>query len=217
MAASVTHAKVSDEPDGSNPDDILISDWNADHVVDVVAADVPVTPVGAVAATDVQAAIQELDSEKSASGHNHDAAYDAIGDAAAAVSTHAGLSDPHTGYVQEGLLDRCASFSQAGTLAITDGPHRWYNDTGRTLTFTAIRGAVGTAPTGADIIVDVNVNGTTIMTSTKVVIAATTNTIKQTTFSTTTIADGSYLEVDIDQVGSSVPGSNLTVSIWMKG
>lgn len=114
---------------------------------------------------------------------------------------------------------RSITFSKQGVLAAsTVGVHRWYNDTGRTLTFTAIRASVGTAPTGSlDITVDVNVNGTTIMTGTKVVIALTTFTVKQTTFSTATIADGEYITVDIDRVGGTVAGSDLTVAVWMKG
>jgi hypothetical protein len=99
---------------------------------------------------------------------------------------------------------------------------RWYNDTGRTLTFTAARASVTTAPTGATILVDVNVNGTTCFVATsqanRPTIAISGNTNKTTTFdSITTIADGSYLTVDIDQVGSTIAGSDLTVVIWMKG
>lgn len=111
------------------------------------------------------------------------------------------------------------TFAKAGALAAsTVGTFRWYNDTGRTLTFVSARASVGTAPTGSgNITVDVNKDGTTIMTGTKVVIALTTFTTKQTTFSTTTIADGSYLTVDIDSVGGTVAGSDLTVNILMRG
>lgn len=111
------------------------------------------------------------------------------------------------------------TFSKPGVLAAsTVGTFRWYNDTGRTLTFTSARASVGTAPTGTgSIIVDVNKDGTTIMTGTKVVIALTTFSTKQTTFSTATIADGSYLTVDIDSVGGTIAGSDLTVTVEMKG
>jgi hypothetical protein len=43
------------------------SDYDADQV--------DVTPAGNIAATDVQAALEELDTEKAATGHNHDASY----------------------------------------------------------------------------------------------------------------------------------------------
>jgi hypothetical protein len=42
---------------------------------------------------------------------------------------------------------------------------RVYNDTGEDLTVTGVRASVGTAPTGATLIVDVNLAGTTIFTT----------------------------------------------------
>lgn len=112
-----------------------------------------------------------------------------------------------------------ANFGEAGTLAVVTGAFRWYNDTGRTLTFLSARASVGTAPAGADILVDVNVNGTTVFSTqtNRPTISAGTNTGETTTFNTTTIADGSYLTVDIDQVGSTTEGADLTVQIWMRG
>ena len=109
-------------------------------------------------------------------------------------------------------------FSFAGDLAITDGAMRWYNDLGRTLTFQSVRASVGTAPTTQSILCDVNVNGTTIWSTqaNRVAVAAAANTGESTTFNTTTITDGQYLEVDIDQVGSGTVGADLTVTIWVK-
>lgn len=52
------------------------------------AEDVVFTPAGNIAATDVQAAIEELDTEKSGTGHAHAGTYDPAGTAAAAVSAH---------------------------------------------------------------------------------------------------------------------------------
>lgn len=106
-------------------------------------------------------------------------------------------------------------FAKSGALAVSTGPFRWYNKTGKTLTFTAITASVGTAPTGATLIVDVNKNGTTIMTGTKVVIATSGFVVTQTTFSTTTIADGDYVSVDVDQIGSTIAGSDLVVEVRM--
>lgn len=107
-------------------------------------------------------------------------------------------------------------FSRAGTLAVGVGSHRIYNDSGATLTIKAVRASVGTAPTGASIIVDVNVNGTTIFSTqgNRPTIAASANTSgKVTNMNTTTIADGAYFTVDLDQVGSTVAGADLTVQI----
>ncbi len=115
--------------------------------------------------------------------------------------------------VDTGLL---FPFSRSGTLATTTGTFRIYNDTGSTLTIKAVRASVGTAPTGASVIVDVNKDGTTIFTtqSNRPTIAASGNTSgKVTNMDVTTIADGSYFTVDIDQVGSTVAGSDLVVQI----
>lgn len=96
------------------------------------------------------------------------------------------------------------------------GTARIYNDTGATLSIKAVRASVGTAPTGASIIVDINVSGTTIFTTqgNRPIIPASGNTSgKVTNMDVTTISDGSYFTVDIDQVGSLVAGANLTVQI----
>lgn len=106
-------------------------------------------------------------------------------------------------------------FSYTGTLTAMTGVHRIYNDTGLTLPIRSVRASVGTAPTGAAIICDVLVDGTTIFSggAGRPQIAVSTNTNKTVSMSTTTIADGSYFTVDIDQVGSTVPGADLTVQI----
>lgn len=107
-------------------------------------------------------------------------------------------------------------FSRAGSLVTGTGTARMYNDTGFTLAIKAIRASVGTAPTGASIIVDVLIGGTTIYgtPANRPTIAAAGNTSgKNTGYSTATIADGSYFTVSIVQIGSTVPGADLTVQI----
>lgn len=112
-----------------------------------------------------------------------------------------------------------ATFSKAGTLASGVGTHRWYNDSGKTLTIKKIRASVGASPSGASILVDVNINAATIFSTqtNRLTIASGGATATQTTFNTTTISDGSYFTVDIDQIGSTTPGSDLVVSIWLEG
>lgn len=115
--------------------------------------------------------------------------------------------------VEPGLL---FAFSRAGALTVGAGTHRLYNDTGATLTIKGVRASVGTAPTGASLIVDINIGGTTIFSTqaNRPTIAVSTNTSgKVTNMNTTTIADGAYFTVDIDQIGSTVAGSDLTVQI----
>jgi hypothetical protein len=108
------------------------------------------------------------------------------------------------------------NLSYTGTLVTTVGAHRLYNDTGGTLTIQGVRISVGTAPTGAAILCDFNIDGTTIFSTqaNRPTVAISGNTSgKVTNFNTTTIANGSYFTVDIDQVGSTIPGSNLTAQI----
>lgn len=112
---------------------------------------------------------------------------------------------------------RSESFTQLGTVPVGVGTTKVYNDSGKTLTIKFVRASVGTAPTGASLIVDVNKNGTTLFTtqSTRPTIAAS-GTTNKTTPQVTTWADGDYLTVDIDQVGSTIPGSDLTVTISLE-
>ena len=75
---------------------------------------------------------------------------------------------------------------------------------------------MGTAPTGAAIICDVNKNGTTIFTtqSNRPQIAASAQAGAEiTNMDITAFAVGDVLTVDIDQVGSTVIGSDLTVVV----
>jgi hypothetical protein len=85
--------------------------------------------------------------------------------------------------------------------------------------------AITTAPTGRALIVDVNKGSgsgaaTTIFgtAANKPTIAAgaTRDVSPSTDASVTTFASGDYLTIDIDQAGSTVPGSDLTVTIWLR-
>lgn len=107
-------------------------------------------------------------------------------------------------------------YSYTGTVAVTTGTFRFYNDSGATWTFSGVRASVGTAPAGASIIVDVNKNGTTIFTTqaNRPTIAAGANTSGNVTnMNVTTVAAGEYLTIDIDQIGSTTAGADLTVQI----
>lgn len=73
-----------------------------------------------------------------------------------------------------------------------------------------------TAPTGADLIIDINRNGTSIWASTqanrlKLVASATTG--NQTSFDTVNFVEGDVVTIDIDQVGSTIAGTDVTVQL----
>lgn len=113
----------------------------------------------------------------------------------------------------------CFIFTSSGNLAVGSGGMRLYNDSGRTLTISSTRGSVGTAPSGASILIDININGSTIWTtqSNRITIVAGSFTDQGGTPNITTLSNGQYLTFDIDQVGSTVSGANLTVAIWVNG
>lgn len=86
----------------------------------------------------------------------------------------------------------------------------------QTLTITKVYVNVKTAPTDADLIIDINKNGTSIWNSTQANRAtisdgATSGT--QTSFDTTSLSEGDILTLDIDQIGSTVAGADLTVVV----
>lgn len=103
----------------------------------------------------------------------------------------------------------------SGAVSTGAGSLRWYNDFGCPVRVVSTRAAVGTAPTGATLIVDVNLNGTSIFATTQAnrpTIAASGFTAQGGAPDTVTVPVGGYLTADVDQVGSTVAGSNLTVT-----
>jgi hypothetical protein len=79
--------------------------------------------------------------------------------------------------------------------------------------------AVMTAsPTGAAVLVDININGTSIWASTQanrltVADGAPTKKGNQTAFDTVAFVAGDVISMDIDQVGSTTSGTGLTVQL----
>lgn len=171
------------------------------------------------------------DASHAMSGSNH------TGDAVmsqlpqgSAFSVYGNMTSSTADVTANTVLYTQTTFAKAGVQTTGTGTFRWYNDTGRTLTFASVRISLGTAPTGttstpitgATFVVDVNKDGTSIWASTQanratIIPATNANTGNFTAFDTTTIANASYLTVDVDFIGSTVAGSDLTVQIWMKG
>lgn len=85
-------------------------------------------------------------------------------------------------------------------------------------TLTGVRASVTTAPTGSTIIIDINEEGTSIL-STKLSIDATEKTSTTATtaavLSDTSLADDAEITIDFDQVGSTVAGTG--VKVWLIG
>lgn len=105
------------------------------------------------------------------------------------------------------------TLSIVGAVTVQTGTLRLYNPVERALTITGVRVSAGTAPTGAALIVDVKKGGTSIFPTTpkpRVAIGANTGTAVP---DTTAWAAGEYLTVDVTQIGSTVAGSDVTVTI----
>ena len=106
------------------------------------------------------------------------------------------------------------SFYKSNTLVVTTGTNRLPIDGVYTIVGTRLM--VGTAPTGANIIIDVKKNGTTIYTTQAnrpTIVAGQNAGGPGATPDVTALAAGDYLTVDIIQVGSTTAGSDLTVSV----
>lgn len=105
-------------------------------------------------------------------------------------------------------------FSFPGALTVQTGALRWYAD--RSYTIVSCRWSITTSPTGSSSILDVNKNGTTIFTTqgNRPTVAISGNTSGLVTnMDVTTLAAGDFLTVDIDQIGSTIAGSNGVAQI----
>lgn len=114
-----------------------------------------------------------------------------------------------------GVSQRSLTYSGAGVQTVRVGTIRLYFPVAGTL-LGALAG-VGTAPTGASLIVDVRKNATTVYTG-----GTNRPTITDSTFVSAipvmapairAMAAGDYLTVDVAQIGSTIAGSDLVVQI----
>lgn len=122
--------------------------------------------------------------------------------------------DHLTSLTVRGVAPFCETFSIAGTLTVGAGTARWYFN--RTVTITNVAASVGTAPTGASAIFDVNKNGTTIFSTqgNRPTIAASAFTDLTSTPDVVTFASGDYMTVDVDQIGSTIAGANAVIQVF---
>jgi hypothetical protein len=86
-------------------------------------------------------------------------------------------------------------------------------------TLLAVRAAVNTAPTGSTLIVDINEAGVSVL-GTKLSIDATeftsTTAASAATITDSSLADDAEISIDIDQIGSTVAGAGLKVSLFVR-
>lgn len=134
-----------------------------------------------------------------------------------AVSGYCGLDASQkvaSGNMPTLTITRTLVFAVVGTLTTgTDKAPTILVD--GTLTIVKAKVVVKTAPTGATLIVDVNKNGTTIFTTqgNRPTIAISGTIDDSGTPDVTSLAENDKVTVDIDQVGSTIAGADLTVEL----
>lgn len=110
-----------------------------------------------------------------------------------------------------------APFYQGGVLSVTTGKAKFIVPPGN-WTITAVSGIINTANTGASVLVDVNKNGTTIFTTqaNRLTIPVSTTSVQASgTINVSSVSGGDILSVDVDQVGSTIAGADLSVQITL--
>ncbi len=127
-------------------------------------------------------------------------------------TSQANLPYVMVGTTWTGFLREIARMSIQGTLATGTNvvPPMVFPRAG---TITKITAAVGTPPVGSSIIVDINIDGTTIFASAggRLTIADGASQGNTTDISTALLVD-EYLTFDIDQVGSSTAGADIGIT-----
>lgn len=118
-----------------------------------------------------------------------------------------------SGLTLRGKAPFILTFSVPGTLAVGVGAARWYAH--RPLTIVNVSLSLGVAPAGASVIFDLNRNGTTVFTTqgNRPTVAAAGFTDLASVPDVTSIAEGDYLTVDCDQIGSTTPGSHAVLQV----
>lgn len=118
------------------------------------------------------------------------------------------------------------TYAGTGNATVGTGKARFVNDTAETLRLRSVRLQVSTAPTGADLLVDVNVNGATAFsaqsTRPKVTAGQTSgSSVPSQAGNDVFVGPGQVITVDVDQIGSTVAGADLTVTVeavkWATG
>jgi hypothetical protein len=98
------------------------------------------------------------------------------------------------------------TLTQPGEVAVLTGTARWYPI--NSITLGKVRATISTPPTGSDIVINVNVNGASIGTTT---IVDGLNVGTETNLNTV-VTPNDYVTVDINQVGSTTAGTDLVIT-----
>lgn len=107
------------------------------------------------------------------------------------------------------------STTLAGAVTVGAGKATFTNTTGETLQISNVRLHAGTAPAGADLIVDVNAAGASVFSAAgrPRLVAGSADGSAVPDVNPATVAPNEQITVDVDQVGSGTAGSDLTITV----
>jgi hypothetical protein len=138
-----------------------------------------------------------------------------LGTAAAGTANSAARADHRHNHPQDVIVIPVGDESTA----LTTGTSRVRFRMPFAATLLAVRANVNTAPTGSTLIVDVNEAGASVL-GTKLSIDATefssTTAASAATITDSSLADDAEISIDIDQIGSTVAGAGLKVSLFVR-
>jgi len=103
--------------------------------------------------------------------------------------------------------DLFVTFRQSGDLSVINGTKRWYSP--KNINISKLVARVDIASVGSDIVININKNG--VLTTTMTIVDGTNKIINTTP--NITMTDDDYLTIDLMQIGSTVSGSELSITI----
>lgn len=110
-------------------------------------------------------------------------------------------------------VERIITLFVPGVLAVGSTGVRWYNRTSFPIAILGVAASVGQAPTGTSIIADVNIDDVSMFGATRPEIPAGAFISPRLTPATQALPVGSYLTIDLDQIGSTGAGADLVVQV----
>ena len=138
-----------------------------------------------------------------------------LGTAAAGTANSAARADHRHNHPQDVIVIPVGDESTA----LTTGTNQIRFRMPFAATLLAVRANVNTAPTGSTLIVDVNEAGASVL-GTKLSIDASeltsTTAASAATITDSSLADDAEISIDIDQIGSTVAGAGLKVSLFVR-
>jgi len=191
---------------------------------DQKASEVPFTPAGTIASTDVQAAIAEAASEAEQSvnknGVNGYPGLDGSSKLNGSQQTYGFATNTAAQGNEARLVRKTIQIHVPGTLSVKTYEVKamipgWLKGGSGAITLVGVRGIVNTAPTDATLIIDVLKGGVSIYSAQGNMINITTGTTSDdadTIQTATASADDEY-SLQVEQIGSTLPGADLTVML----